>query len=281
MVRWQIGFHDRRGVGTDFEVRKNRFFRTKGIGTDFEVRKNRFSRPDEQSLPDKKKPYIISVAGLTLQDNIQIITDLRNTAVDSIELNLSCPNIVGKSQVAYDPETMELYLRKIFDINDHCTETNPIHMLGIKLSPYFDHEQFVRCADIVKEFPVKYVTCINSIGYGLIVDTDTERTVICPNAGHGGIGGKVVLPIALSNVRKFRQRLPDRIDVVGCGGVTNGNEVFQHILVGATAVQVGTQLMREGVGVFSRLNKELVSIMRSKGYTNIADFRGKLVERTS
>ena len=127
---------------------------------------------------DKKKPYIVSVAGLTLQDNIQIITDLQNTAVDSIELNLSCPNIVGKSQVAYDPETMELYLRKIFDIKDDCTTTNSIHMLGIKLSPYFDHEQFVRCADIVTEFPVKYVTCINSIGYGLIVDTDTERTVI-------------------------------------------------------------------------------------------------------
>ena len=75
--------------------------------------------------------------------------------------------------------------------------------------------------------------------------------------------------------------MPDRIDVVGCGGVTSGNEVFQHILVGATAVQVGTQLMREGVGVFSRLNKELVAIMHAKGYTNIADFRGKLVERAS
>jgi dihydroorotate dehydrogenase (fumarate) len=215
------------------------------------------------------KPYIISVAGLTLGDNVKIITDLQENPPDAIELNLSCPNIVGKSQVAYDYNTMETYLRKIFDVAEV-----PI---GLKLPAYFDQQQFMDAAELIESFPVKFVTCINSLGYGLLVDINTETTMIVPNRGHGGIGGKAVLPIALANVRQFRILLPEKIDVIGCGGIVTGEDVFSHILVGAKAVQVGTQFMKEGTGVFKRLTTELKGIMDKKGYKEIGEFYGKLV----
>ena len=66
------------------------------------------------------------------------------------------------------------------------------------------------------------------------------------------------------------------ISVIGCGGVKSGQDVFEHILCGATAVQVGTQLMREGMDCFERLEQELKAIMMQKGYSSVEDFRGKL-----
>jgi len=219
------------------------------------------------------KPYIISVAGLTLEDNIKIIGELVENPPNAIELNLSCPNIIGKSQVAYDYETMEMYLRQIYDRIPEVTKVP----MGVKLSPYFDRQQFVDAAELLEEFPIGFVTCINSLGYGLMVDTVEESMAIVPNGGHGGIGGKGIMPIALANVRQFRKLLPERIDVIGCGGVETGEDVFAHILVGAKAVQVGTQLMKEGVGVFERLEEELMGVMKRKGYKEVGEFCGKLV----
>jgi dihydroorotate dehydrogenase (fumarate) len=222
------------------------------------------------------KPYIISVAGLTLDDNLEIIKyyqDLNNTyQPDAIEINLSCPNIIGKSQVAYDLESVELYLRKIYDIWDVSSNIS----MGFKLSPYFDRVHFEKTADIINDFSINFITCINSPGYGMFIDIESETTRIHPNNGHGGIGGNCVLPIALANVHQFRKLLSDKIEIVGCGGVSSGSEVFQHLLVGAQMVQIGTKYMEEGPIIFERVNRELIGLMRKKGYKNIEEFRGKL-----
>ncbi len=130
---------------------------------------------------------------------------------------------------------------------------------------------------MLKTYPqLKWVTCINSIGNGLLVDPHTEQTLIYPKYGLGGIGGAYVKPTALANVRNFRTRLHHTVDIIGCGGITNGTDVFEHILCGASAVQIGTCLMQFGVGIFEQIHNELISIMNTKGYRKLIDFQNKL-----
>ena len=57
----------------------------------------------------------------------------------------------------------------------------------------------------------------------------------------------------------FHKLLPN-IDIVGCGGIENGRDVYEHILCGASAVQVGSQLKMEGLYCFNRLTVELQHI---------------------
>ena len=215
-------------------------------------------------------PYIISVAGLSREDNIKILKDLHeNNNIDLVELNLSCPNIPGKPQLAYDFSVTEALLDDVFEFWNKP--------LGIKLPPYFDHVHFQEMAEVIKKFPkISFITCINSLGNGLILDPEKESVVIKPKNGLGGIGGSIIKPIALSNVHMFYKLLGDGIDIIGCGGVSNGIDVFEHILCGAKAVQIGTQLMREGIGCFERISKEFEDYMKGKGYKNIEEFRGKL-----
>ena len=61
----------------------------------------------------------------------------------------------------------------------------------------------------------------------------------------GGLGGDFVIQVALSNVYQFKKNLPD-IDIIGCGGVRTGIDLYKHILVGASMVQV-EPLNREGI----------------------------------
>ena len=130
-----------------------------------------------------------------------------------------------------------------------------------------------------KKYPLHFITCVNSIGNGLLVDLENRTTRIRPKDGMGGIGGMYIKPIGLSNVRNFylefqKQNVP--IQVIGCGGIQNGNDVLEYILCGASAVQIGTQLYREDVGVFIRIEKEIKKWLLENNLEDIMELQGKL-----
>jgi dihydroorotate dehydrogenase (fumarate) len=66
--------------------------------------------------------------------------------------------------------------------------------------------------------------------------------------------------------------------IIGTGGVVNGVDAFEHLLCGASAVQVGTALVEEGLQVFGRLEKELGACLEQKGYKSVEECRGRLKE---
>ncbi len=220
-------------------------------------------------LKKNGKPYIVSVSGLSESDNIKIIKEINSISdIDFIELNLSCPNIIGKPQVGYDFIQTKILLEKTFEFNKK--------KLGVKLPPYFDFVHFEEVAKILNQFPLSFVTCINSIGNGLFVDIESESVVIKPKGGFGGIGGKYVKPTALANVRKFFELLNKNIAIIGVGGIETGIDVFEFLLCGASAVQIGTTFVEEGAKCFERIENELREILKQKNYKTIDDVIGKL-----
>ena len=144
------------------------------------------------------------------------------------------------------------------------------------MPPYFDMAHFDQMAAILNKYPLTYVNSINSIGNGLYIDPTSDQVVIKPKDGFGGIGGEYVKPTALANVRAFYTRLKPEIKIIGTGGIITGQDAYEHLLCGATMLQVGTQLQKEGPMIFDRLQEELTAIMKAKGYKTIADFRGQL-----
>ncbi len=234
------------------------------------------SQNAKEALGNIGKPYIVSISGTCLEDNMNMIKLILNQDfVSSIELNLACPNIPGKPIISYDFDQMDEILSKITNISGINRKA-----LGIKLAPYFDMPHFERVAQIIAKYPIQYIVTTNTIGNCLMVDYEAECSSIAPKGGLGGLGGGFIKPIALSNVRIFYLELqkygrPD-IDIIGVGGVSTGVDAFELILCGAKAVQVGTCHWTEGPSCFDRISKELENIMITKGYKNIQNFRGKL-----
>lgn len=216
---------------------------------------------------EPERTFVLSLVGMSPDETHTILKKVQDSAFQGlVELNLSCPNVPGKPQIAYDFETTETILREVF-----AYFTKP---LGIKLPPYFDIVHFDQAAAIFNEFPLKFVNCVNSIGNGLYIED--ESVIIKPKNGFGGIGGEYIKPTALANVHAFYQRLKPEIQIVGTGGVLTGRDAFEHILCGASMVQIGTTLQKEGLAAFDRITQELRDIMAEKGYETIEDFRGKL-----
>jgi dihydroorotate dehydrogenase (fumarate) len=214
------------------------------------------------------KPYIVSISPMDLEKFKEMFDKASQCdEILAIEVNMSCPNIIGSAQIGYDLEEMEKILKLI---------GNSSKQFGLKLPPYFDQFYFQRISTLLEKYGVSFITCINSLGNGLIIDPKTESVVIKPKEGIGGIGGSIIKPIALSNIYQFRKALPPSIEIIGCGGIKTGMDIFEHILVGATIVQIGTVLVDENLECVDRLDNELKDIMKKKGYKTLEDFRGKI-----
>ena len=215
-----------------------------------------------------KKPVVASISGMTLKDNIVIFKAFNDSPVDLIEFNPGSPNTIGKPIVGYDFQEMDRLLEAVSKI---CKKP-----WGVKLPAYFDFVHYDQIAKVIKKYPVKFLTCINSVGNGLVIDPDKERTVIKPKGGFGGIGGRYIKYTALANVRKFYELLGGKIQIIGAGGVYTGVDAFEFILAGASAVKIGTAFLQKGPGIFEQVQKELGAFIDKKSYKKLSDFQGKL-----
>ena len=209
--------------------------------------------------------------------------------IDAIEFNLSCPNLEGKEIIAYDKPALQTLL---FALEQQCekliTESKSrVHEytppeFGIKLPPYWQMSDYKEIAQMLNPAWISFIHTINSVPNALVIDAEREETVIHPKQGFGGLGGEIIKPIALANIRGFYlafQELGgawDKIKIIGCGGVSHGLDVFEMILVGADAVSIGSQLLIEGSSCIARIANELQQIMRKKGYHNLDEFKGRL-----
>lgn len=230
----------------------------------------------------------ISLAVMSLSETRDMLNRVlsNHLVVDAIEFNLSCPNLEGKEIVAYDKPALGNLLRELEQV---CRElesnTSRWPKFGIKLPPYFQIADYLDIARMLNPDWISFIHTVNSVPNALVIDIASEETVIHPKQGFGGLGGEVIKAIALANVRgfwlAFRQlggKWSD-IQIIGCGGISRGEDVFEMILAGASAVSIGSQLMIEGPGCIARMTDELIQIMHSKNYQKLSDFKGRLKVR--
>lgn len=220
----------------------------------------------------QNKKYIISFADLA-NINLFINIILNHYEIHKIplyfELNLSCPNIPGKGQIGYDFKESYILLKYVFDnINSNLIKEHKIN-IGVKLPPYFDTIHFEKMAQVLNCFPLSHITCINSLGNGFVF-TENMTQSVAGNNGYGGIGGSVIKPFAISNVRKFIELINNNIEIYGCGGITCGRDILEYKECGVNVVQIGTELYRYGVNIFNKLRYDYLKQKKEIiGMTNI------------
>ena len=131
------------------------------------------------------KPYIVSLSGLKVADNVEMLGRVAEAAskhpgsIAAVELNLACPNIPGKPTVALDFEQMEAVIKQVLGHKGFAASGIP---LGVKLAPYYDAPHYDQAAAIInkQKARVRYVVTMNTIGNCLVIDTETESAIIAP-----------------------------------------------------------------------------------------------------
>ena len=171
---------------------------------------------------------IINVAGHSFDDYMAMIDKLdpHKDKIDALEINLSCPNVkAGCMSIGSDPEQIKLIvssMRKKTDLP-----------LWIKLTPNVTDIKTMALA--AQEGGADAVVLINTL-LGMAVNIKTRRPVL--NNNTGGYSGPAVKPVAIRMVSECYQVLD--IPIIGCGGISNYEDVLEFMIAGASAVEIGT-----------------------------------------
>ena len=114
------------------------------------------------------------------------------------------------------------------------------------------------------------IVAINTVGPVLAIDAKTKKPLL--GEPFGWLSGPSIKPIALRFVAEIASVV--KIPVIGVGGISSGLDAAEHIMAGASAVQVCTAALLKGPQTYERVDKELASFMKANGYETIEDFRG-------
>lgn len=104
----------------------------------------------------------------------------------------------------------------------------------------------------------------------------------------GGLSGKPLKEKSTETIRemsllgvgvKRRYRLTEgKVPIIGVGGIASGEDAYEKIKAGASAVEVYSALVYHGMGLVPKIKKELSELLEKDGYTNVSEAVGKDVE---
>ena len=203
-----------------------------------------------------------STVGNSVDDFVAVAKGLYGVGVAAIEVNLSCPNLEGKTMFALDPIASR-------DVISAVSEAVPIP-IGAKLSP--NAVGISEIAGVVAQAGADWVTLTNT-AWGAAIDIEMRTPKITSIVGgYSGVGLK---PISLRCVIEVYRDLPE-LPIVGLGGVRSGSDVVEYLMAGASAVGVGTAHF-ETPKVGRRIMREFVRWCRAHGVGNVAELIGAAI----
>jgi dihydroorotate dehydrogenase len=90
----------------------------------------------------------------------------------------------------------------------------------------------------------------------------------------GGLSGAPLKTMALDSLRLFRKASGGALPLIGCGGISNADDVWERIRAGASLVQLYSAMVYEGPHVARRIAEGLVRKIEEAGFSSIAEAVG-------
>lgn len=169
---------------------------------------------------------IANLGGHSYDDYKLGAAKLDKADIDMIELNISCPNLKeGGMAFGTDPKKA----REVISIVRN--ETNL--PLIVKLSPNVTH--IGEFAKIAEDCGAEAVSLVNTFN-AMAVDIKKKKFVFDNKTA--GLSGPAIKPIALRMTYEVAQAVG--IPVIAMGGIMNVEDCIEFMMVGASAIQVGT-----------------------------------------
>ncbi len=174
---------------------------------------------------------IANVAGSTIEDYCGIAERLDSSAVDMLEVNISCPNV--KAGGAAFGTSCETAGKVVSQMRRYTTKP-----MMVKLSP--NVTDIVSIAKAVEDAGADAISLINTL-LGMRIDINTRRPILHNNVG--GLSGPAVFPVAVRMVWQVANAV--KVPVVGMGGISKWQDAIEMMMAGARAIQIGAALFSD------------------------------------
>jgi dihydroorotate dehydrogenase (NAD+) catalytic subunit len=208
--------------------------------------------------------FIANVCGSTIEEYVEVTRRFDDSAIDAIEINISCPNI-KEGGVAFGN-----YPEMSAQVVAACRKVTAKPLIT-KLSPNQTdiRENARRCI----EAGTDAFAVINTV-MGMAIDVATRRPFI--GNVQGGLSGPAIKPIALLKVHQvYEVARAHKVPIIGQGGITSAQDALEFLIAGATSVGIGTALFYDPL-VCRRVNEGIAAYLRAHGLGNVTELIGTL-----
>jgi dihydroorotate dehydrogenase (NAD+) catalytic subunit len=207
-----------------------------------------------------RTPIIANVFGHTVEEYAEVIRHLESAeGLAAYELNVSCPNTAcGGIQFGSDPRQVSQVVS--------ASKAVARRPLWVKLSPLVTDIGLI--ARAAAEAGADALTVANTYP-AMSVDFRTRKSRL--GNPTGGLSGRAIKPITLRLVSEAFRSV--RIPIIGLGGINSAEDAFEYMVVGATAVQVGTASFADPTAC-QRILDELGALCISENIFNISKLTG-------
>lgn len=187
----------------------------------------RFIAEKYPKLKDLKAKTFVNMTANSIEEFGELARKLEGLdALGGLEINISCPNIKkGGINMGTDPLMAAKVVEEV--------RKNSSHHLMVKLTPNVTDIKVI--AKAVEEAGADSISLINTL-VGMAVDVNTRKPKIANVIA--GLSGPAVKPVALKLTWEVAKTV--NIPVVGMGGISSAEDALEFLIVGASAVQVGT-----------------------------------------
>lgn len=211
-----------------------------------------------------------SIAGHSVDDYVSVAEMFDAIdAIPAVELNVSCPNVAHGASFGESPEPLRELLAAV---RPALSRTKLI----VKMPPVTTGDDGDRgmtaLARVAIECGADALTIANTVP-AMAIDVESRRPRLANVTG--GLSGPAVHPIAVRLVHLVYRAVAREagVPIIGAGGVTNWRDAAEFILVGATAVEIGTALFADP-RIPIRVVHGLERWIRRQGATSIAELIG-------
>ena len=201
-----------------------------------------------------------SVFGGDAEEFAHLAVRMAATGVVALELNLSCPHAEGfGTEVGGTPADVEKIVRAV-------TKEVSIPVIA-KITPNTnDAAGLARAAERGGAAAVSAINTLRAIA----IDVHLRRPVL--SHGIGGLSGPAIKPVGLACVWQIFEKV--QIPVIGVGGIATATDALEYVMAGARALEVGTQVTFDGIGIFGRLAHDLSGLLDELGFSRLEDAVG-------
>lgn len=211
----------------------------------------RYSLPIGLNIAKTNDPTITGEAAVA--DIIYTFNKIRGLPITYVTVNASCPNT--KEGIVTEGDHMRLLMSELQKFN-----STKIPIL-IKLSPDSTLEFIESIVDAAATYKIAGFVCGNTTTTRENLKTSPVRV---KEIGMGGLSGAPLKEKAIHLCRSVNAKKKDWQIIIGCGGISSGQDAFDFMTAGASLLEVYTGLIYKGPSLPLDICKELSAILKQK-----------------
>ncbi len=193
----------------------------------------------------------------------QKVLEICAAHVDFVTVNVSSPNTENLRDLQ-GAAALSALLGGVIECRDKTKAGLPVFL---KIAPDLSDQEIDEIADVAIASRIDAIIATNTT-----LSRDGLKSLAKDQ--QGGLSGAPLFAPSTRVLARLAQRCGDAMPLIGVGGIGSAEDAYTKIKAGASAVQLYTAMVYQGISLVSDIAKGLDALLARDGFSNVSEAVG-------